>query len=154
MSPRPQMRPRDPARLSEAMSEAGLDTVSLGAQVGKSKQFLALLTTGKRGCKRETAAAIAKALGQPVSALFFTPMLSEYPYNRTEVDVTTLTEDPYLLLTEVAELTRIAPATLQMYRAAGTGPPFFRQGRWLKCRRSKVLAWMATFEPADELAVK
>lgn len=147
MPARPQMRPRSRERLSEAIAEAGLDTVRLGRRIGVSKQFVAMLIAGTRGCKHSTAEAIAKAIGLSVGELFVS-QLSEYSDKKLEVDVAE--EDPYLLFDEVCALTRTEPSTMRNYRTAGQGPPFFKQGRRLKCRRSKALAWMRKFEPADE----
>ncbi|MFC4898023.1 helix-turn-helix domain-containing protein [Streptosporangium amethystogenes subsp. fukuiense] len=144
------MRPRNCERLSEAIWEAGLDTVRLGRQVGVSRQYLAMLIAGSRGCTRSTAAAIAKAIGLPVATLFV-DMSYEYSDNETEVDVTVITEeDPYLLFEEVCELTRTAPSTMRNMRTAGDGPPFFKHGRWLKCRKSKVIEWMEAQEKAQQ----
>ncbi|GAA3417739.1 hypothetical protein GCM10018952_50810 [Streptosporangium vulgare] len=101
-----------------------------------------MLLQGKRGCKCSTAEAIAEAVGRPTAELFG-DQLSEYSDNETEADVTVITEeDPYLLFQEVCELTRTPPGTMRNLRTAGEGPPFFKQGRWLKCRKSKALAWM------------
>ncbi|MER7126694.1 hypothetical protein [Micrococcus luteus] len=146
------MRLRSGIRLSEIMGDVGLDTVSLAAKVGVSKQFIALLVAEKRGCRQGTAEAIAGAVDLPVSALFVGPMLSETPDKKMEVDVSTAVEDddPYLFFPEVVKLTGIKGSTLRLYRFRGEGPPFFRQGKHLRCRRSRVLAWMRSFEPDDE----
>lgn len=151
MPARPQMRPRNHDRLNEAMQEAGYDTVQLAAQTGLSKQYVAMLASGRRGCKRSTAIAIAEAIGVDMGE-FFVSALSEKSDNETEADVTVMTteEDPYLLFAEVCELTRTKPGTMRNLRTAGEGPPFFKQGRQLKCRRSKVLAWMQSLEQDDK----
>jgi plasmid maintenance system antidote protein VapI len=144
------MRPRNGEQLSEAMWEAGFDTVRLGQQIGVSRQYLAMLIAGKRGCKHSTAAAIAKAVGLPVTTLFI-DLSYENSYNETEADVTVITEeeDPWLLFPEVCKLTRTEPGTMRQHRTAGDGPPFFKHGRVLKCRKSKAIAWMEAQEKAS-----
>ncbi|WP_031166056.1 helix-turn-helix domain-containing protein [Streptosporangium roseum] len=144
------MRPRNPDQLKQAMQAAGYNTVQLARRIGLSKQYVAMLMGGTRGCKPSTADAVAEALGVDVDTLFIA-VLSENSYNEMEDDVTTITEeDPYLLFDEVCEITRTKPGTMRNLRTAGKGPRFFKKGRFLLCRRSEALAWMQEHEQNAE----
>lgn len=152
---RPTMHVRNKEALVEAMRQAGHDTVTLGAAAGKSKQFIACLCRGaKTGCKPETAQAISAALGLSTDRLFSSPLLSEDSHTPREANMSALTtvldEQDYLLFDEVAEFTRIKPATLRWMRHNGEGPPFFRVGRRLTARREAVEAWMREQEMASQ----
>jgi predicted DNA-binding transcriptional regulator AlpA len=52
----------------------------------------------------------------------------------------------FMLLNEVAELTRQSPGTLRWLRHQGLGPPCVKIGRRLVFRRSAVLAWISQLE--------
>lgn len=153
---RPTMQVRDRQALVEAMRVAGHDTVTLGVAVGKSKQFIACLCRGaKTGCKPETAQAISAALGLSTDHLFSSPLLSEDSHTPREAKMSAppvLEDQDYLLFDEVAEFTRIKPATLRWMRHNGEGPPFFRVGRRLTARREAVQTWMREQELASQQA--
>ena len=55
-------------------------------------------------------------------------------------------DDEFMLLREVAELTRQPPGTLRWLRHQGLGPPCVKIGRRLVYRRGAVLAWIAQLE--------
>jgi len=55
-------------------------------------------------------------------------------------------DDEFLLLGEVAELTRQSPDTIRWLRHQGKGPPCVKVGRRLVFRRSGVLAWISQLE--------
>jgi predicted DNA-binding transcriptional regulator AlpA len=67
----------------------------------------------------------------------------------TDKDIDTDAE--FLLLPEVAALTRMSPETLRWLRHVGTGPPCAKVGRRLLFKRSDVLEWFAELkrEQAD-----
>ena len=52
----------------------------------------------------------------------------------------------FMLLEEVAALTRQSQSTLRWLRHCGTGPPAVKVGRRLLFRRSGVLAWIKQLE--------
>jgi len=56
----------------------------------------------------------------------------------------------FLLLNEVAELTRQSPDTIRWLRHQGKGPPCVKVGRRLLFRRSGVLEWLAQLEREQE----
>jgi predicted DNA-binding transcriptional regulator AlpA len=58
--------------------------------------------------------------------------------------------DPLLNLSEVAELTRLAPQTLYQLRARGDGPPSFRMAGRVRYRRSAVEQWITEQEAAEQ----
>jgi hypothetical protein len=62
---------------------------------------------------------------------------------------TTVPAKPYVDDRDLAELTPLKRVTWQQMRAAGTGPPFTRQGRRCIYAWSDVVAWLA--EDHDEL---
>ena len=55
-------------------------------------------------------------------------------------------DDEFMLLNEVAELTRLPPSTLRWMRHQGKGPPCVKAGRRLLYRRSGVMAWISELE--------
>ena len=55
-------------------------------------------------------------------------------------------DDEFLLLEEVAQLTRQTMSTLRWLRHQGRGPTAVKLGRRLVYRRSAVLAWIAEQE--------
>jgi predicted DNA-binding transcriptional regulator AlpA len=46
--------------------------------------------------------------------------------------------DRLLTLREVADILQLPPATLYAWRAAGTGPPSFRCGRWVRYKQADL----------------
>ncbi len=71
MPRRPMMVVRDIARLRQAIRDAGYDTVSLAAQIGRSKSLTGYLWSGTRtSTSEDTAHAIESALGVPHGTLF------------------------------------------------------------------------------------
>ena len=52
-------------------------------------------------------------------------------------------DEEFMLLIEVAELTRLPPSTLRWMRHKGEGPPAAKAGRRLVYRRADVLEWLA-----------
>jgi excisionase family DNA binding protein len=57
-------------------------------------------------------------------------------------------DDDFLLLPEVAKLTRLSESTLRWLRHQGRGPAGFRLGRRLLFRRAAVEEWIARHEKA------
>lgn len=55
-----------------------------------------------------------------------------------------------LLLEEVAEMTRLSPATIRWLRHSGTGPAMFRLGRRIVAKEADVLAWIEQQAAADK----
>jgi len=55
-------------------------------------------------------------------------------------------DDEFMLLSEVAALTRQPEATLRWMRHQGKGPPAVKVGRRLLYRRSGVLKWLRQLE--------
>lgn len=55
-------------------------------------------------------------------------------------------DDEFMLLPEVAVLTRLPPSTLRWLRHQGKGPPAVKLGRRLVFRRAAVLAWISELE--------
>lgn len=71
MPPHPQMTLRSPVILRSLMDTKGHNTVTLAARVGRTKQFIADLTSGrKRTCRHVTATAIATELEVGADDLF------------------------------------------------------------------------------------
>jgi transcriptional regulator with XRE-family HTH domain len=143
--------------LTAAMEAAGLDGAQIAQAAGVSKQFVSLLVRGHRRCNPDIAAAIARELGHPLSTLFTSANLSDYPYNSEEesvvLDRVQQDEDPILYFEDVAEVFRIKPKTLRHMRATGEGPPFSQRGRRgrLRIRKSQADAWYRqTYEAANE----
>ena len=58
----------------------------------------------------------------------------------------------FMVLDEVAALTRQTPSTLRWLRHKGEGPPCAKVGRRLVYRRSDVLEWLAQLKREQEEA--
>ncbi|MFB4285660.1 hypothetical protein ACBJ59_61110 [Nonomuraea sp. MTCD27] len=128
--------------LLSAMAAAGTTGAGIADEVGVSKQFMSLLTRGRRRCNPTIASAIAAELQAPVQVLFTSENVSDSSDNRTEVSVLeVIDEDPVLEFDDVAARFNIKPKTLRHLRAVGEGPPFFKVGHRLKIRRSTADAW-------------
>jgi transcriptional regulator with XRE-family HTH domain len=144
------LKPRDPAHLRAVIFQAGYDTVRLADITGITKQYVSLLLTGKRGCSPTVADAIAQALNLTTTDLFTSDSLFGEKNNTMEevVPAPVVTDDPYLLFDEVADLARMEPGTLRHLRHLGQGPEFFKIGRRLMIRESKARAWIEAYETA------
>lgn len=67
---------------------------------------------------------------------------------------TTDSNDEFLLLPEVAALTRLSPETLRWMRHKGTGPPCAKAGRRLLYRRGDVLEWLAQLKREQQAGTR
>ena len=61
-------------------------------------------------------------------------------------------DDSFHTTETIAAVTELSINTLSNWRAQGTGPVFFKQGKMIYYRKKDILTWFESFQPSRFLA--